>query len=254
MTTVFGANLYRRLLPPTLMTAVTFALAVPAQSQVRLQPDSGGNFDVMVISWWDIPFRTVVRQQYDFSCGSAAIATLLTHHYGRPLSERQAFAAMWRTGDREAIKRYGFSLLDMRSYLVSIGYEAEGFRLTIDQLRDVRRPTIALMDLNGYKHFVVIKGMRGDRVLTGDPTLGLTEYSAPDFEKHWNGIVLAVLPGPQDPVPAYNLANDWGPWSRAPLENGGGIRVAMGDPAADLPPDYQITPEFLIPVRIGTIE
>ena len=245
---------YRRFLPPTLATAAAFALTVPVHSQVRLQQDSGGNFDVMVISWWDIPFRTVVRQQYDFSCGSAAIATLLTHHYGRPLSGRQAFAAMWRTGDREAIKRYGFSLLDMRSYLVSIGYEAEGFRLTIDQLRDVRRPTIALMDLNGYKHFVVIKGMRGDRVLTGDPTLGLTEYSAPDFEKHWNGIVLAVLPGPQDPVPAYNLANDWGPWSRAPLENGGGIRVAMGDPAADLPPDYQITPEFLIPVRIGTIE
>lgn len=246
--------LRRRFLPPTIVTAAAFALAVPAQAQVRLQQDSGGNFDVTVMSWWEIPFRSVIRQQYDFSCGSAAIATLLTHHYGRPLSERDAFAAMWQTGDHESIRQYGFSLLDMRSYLVSIGYKAEGFRLTMDQLRNVRRPTIALIDLNGYKHFVVIKGLRGDRVLTGDPTLGLTEYSTEDFEKHWNGIVLAVLHNPRTAPPKYNLAGDWGPWSRAPLENGGGIRVAMGDPTGDLPPEYQITPEFLIPVRIGTIE
>jgi hypothetical protein len=113
---------------------------------------------------------------------------------------------------------------------------------------------IALLDLNGYKHFVVIKGLRGDRVLTGDPTLGLTEYSAHDFAKHWNGIVLAVVENTDDHVPSYNLAGDWGPWSRAPLEDGGGIRVALRERNDDLPPDYQITPEFMIPVRIGTVE
>ncbi|GMM92717.1 hypothetical protein MTsN3n11_10190 [Qipengyuania sp. MTN3-11] len=207
----------------------------------------------MVMTWWDIPFRSVIRQRYDFSCGSAAIATLLTHHYGRPLNEREAFVAMWRTGDRDAIKQHGFSLLDMRSYLSSIGFVAEGYRLTFDQLRAVRRPTIALIDLNGYKHFVVIKGVRGDRVLTGDPTLGLTEYSADDFSKHWNGIVLAITQAPGT-EPLYDLADDWGPWSRAPLEGSGGVRVALLQADDDLPPQYQITPEFLIPVRIGTVE
>ncbi len=245
---------HRRLVPPTLATAAALALAGPAVAQVRLQPDSGGNFDVTVMSWWDIPFRSVVRQRYDFSCGSAAIATLLTHHYGRPVSEHDAFVAMWQTGDRESIKQHGFSLLDMRSYLRSIGYQAEGYRLTLEQLRKVRRPMIALIDLRGYKHFVLIKGVRGDRVLTGDPTLGLTEYASSDFEQHWNGIVLAITETSDGLVPSYNLASDWGPWSRAPLEGSGGIRVALHTTNDDLPPDFQITPEFMIPVRIGTVD
>lgn len=236
------------------LAAALLATTVPAAAQVRLQQDSGGTFDVSVMSWWEIPFRSVVRQRYDFSCGSAAIATLLTHHYGRSVSEREAFAAMWQVGDREEIRRRGFSLLDMRSYLIAQGYEAEGFRLTVDQLSQVKRPLIALIDLNGYKHFVVIKGTRGDRILTGDPTLGLIEYASEDFARHWQGVALAVMKTPDRQRPAYNLAGDWGPWSQAPLDQGGAMRVAASDLTDDLPPDYQITPEMLIPVRIGTVE
>src|SRR3546814_9253728 len=93
---------------------------------------------------------------------------------------------MWEKGDREAIRKVGFSMLDMKTYLASRGFRAEGFRITVDQLKLVKRPTIVLMDLKGFKHFVVIKGVRGDRVLTGDSVLGLNEYSLEDFEKHWN--------------------------------------------------------------------
>ena len=244
----------RRIAPNLLAAAAILASAVPGHAQVRLQPDSGGNFDISVMSWWEIPFRSVVRQRFDFSCGSAAVATLLTHHYGRATSERDAFTAMWHVGDRDEIRERGFSLLDMRSYFQSLGYEAEGFRLTIEQLRQVRRPLIALIDLNGYKHFVVIKGMRGDRVLTGDPTLGLVEYEEDDFSRHWEGIALAVMRTPDRRLPSYNLAGDWGPWSQAPLDQGGGMRVAVSDLTDDLPPQYQISPELLIPVRIGTVD
>jgi predicted double-glycine peptidase len=48
-------------------------------------------------------FTTVVRQQYDFSCGSAALATLLHYHYDEPVDEKVAFAGMWRDGDKEQI-------------------------------------------------------------------------------------------------------------------------------------------------------
>lgn len=236
------------------LAAATLASAVPADAQVRLQPDSGGNFNVGVMSWWEIPFRSVIRQRYDFSCGSAAIATLLTYHYDRPTSERDAFVKMWEVGDREEIRARGFSLLDMRTYLQSMGYEAEGFRLTVEHLSQVRRPMIALINLNGYKHFVVIKGMRGDSILTGDPMLGLVQYSVEDFARYWEGVALAVMKTPDSMRPAYDLASDWGPWSRAPLNEGGGIRIAASDLTNDLPPAYQITPEMLIPVRVGTVE
>ncbi len=226
----------------------------PTAAEVRLTgPETGGSFQLQVMTWWDIPFRSVIRQRYDFSCGSAALATLLTYHYGVPTSEAMPFRAMWEKGDREAIRKVGFSMLDMKHYLASRGFRAEGFRLTGEQLKQVKRPTIVLMDLNGFKHFVVIKGVRGDRVLTGDSVLGLNEYALSDFEKHWNGIALAIVEGGAK-RPGFNLAGDWGPWSQAPFEEDGALRVAVGDLTTNLPPQYQLTPQILLDVRVGTVK
>ena len=228
--------------------------AVPAAGEVRLTgPETGGTYALQVMTWWDIPFRSVVRQRYDFSCGSAALATLLTFHYGEPTAETAPFRAMWEKGDREAIRKVGFSMLDMKTYLASRGYRAEGFRISADQLKQVKRPTIVLMDLKGFKHFVVIKGVRGDRVLTGDSVLGLNEYSLEDFEKHWNGIALAIVEGGKK-RPTFNLAGDWGPWSQAPLERDGSLHVSVGDLTTNLPPQYQLTPQILLDVRVGTVK
>src|SRR5437899_5579433 len=58
------------------------------QSSVNLSSGVDGNVHVRTISYRDIPFRTVVRQQFDFSCGSAALATLLTYHFERPITEQ----------------------------------------------------------------------------------------------------------------------------------------------------------------------
>ena len=238
-----------------LIAGMLCALAAsPAATEVRLTgPETGGNYQLQVMTWWDIPFRSVVRQRYVFSCGSAAIATLLTYHYDAPTSEAMPFRAMWKTGDREAIRKVGFSMLDMKNYLASRGFRAEGFRITAEQLKQVKRPTIVLMDLKGFKHFVVVKGVRGDRVLTGDSVLGLNEYSLSDFEKHWNGIALAIVEGGKK-RPSFNLAGDWGPWSQAPLEDEGALRVSISDLTTNLPPQYQLTPQILLDVRVGTVK
>jgi predicted double-glycine peptidase len=227
----------------------------PAAAEVRLsRAEIDADARVQVMSWWEIPFRSVLRQQHDFSCGSAALATLLTYHYQRPLTEREAFVAMWKVGDREAIRNVGFSLLDMKAYLESLGYRTVGLRLRSEQLARLKRPVIALINMNGFKHFVVVKGVRDGRVLLGDPMLGLTEYAFADFEKLWNGIALAIVLDPPGVVPTYNIASDWGPWSQAPMEVGsGGLRIAVGDVTNYLPPIYQITPQITIPVRVGTV-
>jgi uncharacterized protein len=241
-----------------LLTAMALGLAQPAataHAEVLLTRESGGDFSVGVMSWWEIPFRTVVRQRYDFSCGSAAVATMLTHHYGRPTGEREPFKAMWASGDRELIRKVGFSMYDMKTYLSEIGYQAEGFRLTVADLQKVRRPMIVLINLNGFKHFVVIKGISKDRILTGDSVLGLNQYSLEDFGKMWNGIALAVVKWPTRTPPKYNLKTDWGPWSQAPLEEGNdALAVSLGDLTTHLPPDYQLTPTFLLDVRVGTVQ
>jgi uncharacterized protein len=229
--------------------------ADPASAEVRLTRDSmDADYRVRVMTWWEIPFRSVVRQQHDFSCGSAAVATLLTYHYGRPTAETETFSYMWRNGNQETIRRVGFSMLEMRSFLRGLGYRSEGYRLTLDELRRMDRPSIALIDYEGFKHFVVIKGIRGDRILLGDSVLGLTEYDINDFARMWNGIVLAIADSVETVPARYDLASDWGPWSRAPMEQGsGGIRIATGDLTTHLPPDYQIAPDFLLQVRVGTV-
>lgn len=223
--------------------AIAIALvATPATAQVRFN-GPGGDFAVKVMTWRDIPFRTVVRQQYDYSCGSAALATLLKHHYAVDVGEAQLFKAMWETGDQPKIRKLGFSLLDMKRYLNSRGYKADGFRMSLDELAKAETPAIALIDLGSYRHFVVIKGVRGQRVLVGDPALGLKTYSRSEFEKMWNGVVFAVHDGPRDPV--FDRDEEWRPWARAPLNMLSDASLAAF--TRELVPQNQITPIFRLP-------
>ena len=87
---------------------------------------------------------------------SAALATLLTYHYGIRTSETDAFQAVFATGDQEKIKRVGFSMLDMKKYLETRGIRADGFRMTVDDFEEFGAPVIALIDLGSYRHFVVV--------------------------------------------------------------------------------------------------
>ncbi len=226
--------------------------AYPAAAEVRLSGEAGGNYRVTVMSWWEIPYRSVVRQQYDFSCGSAAVATLLSFHYNQPTPERVAFAQMWKAGDQEAIRKVGFSMLDMKAFLGGVGLKADGYRLGKEGLLRLNRPAIVLLNLKGYKHFVVVKGVKGGRVLVGDPMLGLNQYAVADFMKVWNGIALVVAPKGSEAPPGYNLAGDWGPWSKAPLEEGA-LHVVADDFTKHLPPSYQLTPQILLDVNVGTV-
>ena len=232
------------------LIACTLATSAPqaASAQIRIASSGNSAFTVKVMTWWEIPFRSVVRQRYDFSCGSAALATLLTYHYGRPTNETMTFSAMWDRGDQESIRKSGFSMLDMRNYLNGIGLRADGFRFDTDDLRKVRRPGIALLNLKGYKHFVVIKGVTDNEVLVGDPMLGLKSYPMDEFARYWNGIFLAIIEAPDKRRPVFNLASDWGPWSRAPIDSHRG-NDSIERLTSFLPPTYQISPQILIDVR-----
>lgn len=216
--------------------------AAPSAAQVRTHGEAGGSFTVSVTSWRDIPFRTVVRQQYDYSCGSAAVATLLLHHYGLDVREAQVFQSMYARGDQERIQRVGFSMLDMRGYLERIGFQADGLRLSLDRLAGLNVPAIALITHDNYRHFVVIKGISADHVLVGDPTFGLQTYTRAEFEAVWNGVVLAVRRAPeQASAPVYNQQSEWRPWAIAPIDEAPQA-VSPSDLLRHMPELYQISP------------
>jgi predicted double-glycine peptidase len=173
-------------------TCAVFAAASPAAAAVTLPVAAGDDFTVRVTSWRDLPFRNVVRQEYDYSCGSAALATLLRYHYGRAISETEIFKAMYAVGDQPKIRKVGFSLLDMKRYLQSAGYSADGYRLPLAEVERRGVPGIALIKTGSYRHFVVIKGVRGDSILVGDPVLGAKVLHRADFEKMWSGIFFVI--------------------------------------------------------------
>jgi hypothetical protein len=219
---------------------VSAVSAGPVGAQVRFSGEAGGSYTVEVMSWRDVPFRSVVRQQYDYSCGSAALATLLRYHYGADVGEAELFRAMWDSGEQAKIRKVGFSLLDMKRALAGRGYKADGYRVSLDQLGRVKTPAIALIELGRYRHFVVVKGVDATRVLVGDPALGLKIWPRAEFEKMWNGIAF-VIHDRKDAAPVFDLASDWRPWATAPL--GRPLPLTDDSLAAvtrELPPIYQI--------------
>ena len=185
-------------------------LALPSGMRIGSMP---------VKSMKDLRFQATLRQQYDFSCGSAALATLLTHHYNTPMTEEMAFQAMFASGDQQKIRREGFSLLDMQRFLKERGFTANGFQLPLDKLIEAKLPAIVLISDNGYQHFVVIKGAEDGRILLGDPSRGTRLMARERFESLWSNRILFVIH--EGPVkPAFNQAADWRNAPRAPLGEG----------------------------------
>ncbi|WP_342658800.1 C39 family peptidase [Sphingomonas sp. NY01] len=176
-----------------------------------------GDFSVPIRSVADQRFAGIVRQKFDFSCGSAALATLLRYHYDLDVREEVAFRGMWARGDRAQIRRLGFSLLDMKRWLASRGLAADGYKVPLDRVADTGIPGIALIAVRNYRHFVVVKGVRGDEVLLGDPSSGITVMPRAAFQAAWNGIYFVLAADQQLARNRFNRASQWSAYARAPL-------------------------------------
>ena len=149
-----------------------------------------------ILSLRERKFVNIVSQSLDYSCGAAAMATILTYHFGRDASEKTAIEGILKVADAKVVKKKGFSLLDLKRYAETIGYRAGGYRLKAEQLVKIKIPTIVLIDVRGYSHFVVLKGVHGEEVFLADPAWGNRIMSLKDFSRAWNGIIFA-LEGPR---------------------------------------------------------
>lgn len=217
-------------------------------NEVTLGNADAGNYNLHLTSYSEIPFRTVIRQQFDYSCGSAALATLLKFHYSVNSDEAEVFKAMYAVGDQARIQKLGFSLLDMKKYLASIGYQADGYRVSLEELGRLGVPAIVLVQIGSYKHFVVVKGAVGGHVLIGDPALGMREFPVGDFQKSWNGIAFVVhdLPdGVRSPV--FNSAKEWKGWADAHPLAAAAVIQPLTPFLRDLRVIYQIEPNQILP-------
>jgi len=156
----------------------SYGLALAAEAPVPIQ------------SLFETRTRHVVVQQWDLSCGAAALATLLNYQHGDPVTEREVALGMMAREEYVANPaivtiRQGFSLLDMKRYVERLGYDGVGLgRLTFEDLVD-RAPLIVPINARGYQHFVVFRGMKGNRVLVADPAFGNRTMTRSRFDDVW---------------------------------------------------------------------
>lgn len=194
-----------------------FLVAGGQAASLDVRGSQGGSYSMRVTSVKEARYATTLHQQFDFSCGSAALATLLTFHYGSPVSEREVFSQMYAAGDKNKIHKEGFSLLDMKRYLQAHGYRADGFQQPVEKLAEENLPAIVLLTERGYRHFVVVKGLRRDRVLVGDPAMGTRAMSLARFQGLWSNRILFVVHNRRE-LAQFNSAADWRIAPSAPLE------------------------------------
>jgi predicted double-glycine peptidase len=130
-----------------------------------------------VKSLFEMRRENVVVQQWDLSCGAAALTTLLNYQHGDFVTEKEVANALMNRP--EYIKfpglvtvRQGFSLFDLKRYVDERGYKGIGYgHLTFDDLLK-KAPIIVPVNIFGYNHFVIFRGMQGNRVLLADPAWG----------------------------------------------------------------------------------
>lgn len=174
---------------PTGTTPVWLGQLTPGAPVVSMQP----------ASWKAMKFDGIIRQRADFSCGAATLATILNHGFGFDTTEQQVLVNMLKVADPDIVRQKGFSLLDMKTYAGFIGLSAEGYRVDYPTLAQIEIPSIVLLDIRGYKHFVIVRKMFDDRVAIGDPALGNRTMSRQEFERAWNGIAFVVMGDAYDP-------------------------------------------------------
>ena len=156
----------------------------PSNSVIALEPPRP------VKSLLELRHERVIIQEWDLSCGAAALATILNYQYGDTVSEREVATELISRAkyvDNPSLVKtqQGFSLLDLKKYVDARGYRGVGYGQFELEALIKRAPLIVPIQVNGYSHFVVFRGIRGNRVLVADPAWGNRTFTIDEFEDAW---------------------------------------------------------------------
>lgn len=166
-------------------------------SEYALLTTHSGTTAVPVTSWKTFRDARVVKQNFDYSCGAASLATLLNGYYGQQITEIQLLQAMG--------KNYRASFADMERVLPQFGFKARGFAANWQQLTRLKIPVVVYVHYRRDEHFSVLRGISADTVWLADPSMGNRTFSRQQFLTMWQtrsdktasdlaGKFLAILP------------------------------------------------------------
>ena len=154
------------------------ALLAAAPAKADMFPGEQLNGQPIVNTWKALRDFRIVKQQLDYSCGAASMATILNEFYGMSVTEEDVLTRMGAT-DRSSFQQ----LADVAP---SYGVRAGGLMLSFDDLRQLKIPAIAYVQYRGEDHFTVIRGIRSDGVVhVADPSWGNRQLTAHQFRRMW---------------------------------------------------------------------
>lgn len=168
-------------------------------------------------SWSTRQRENIVMQRYDYSCGSAALATVLRYYFQDDIDESKVLIAIflslkysdlksWSERSPSEIeaaweerKREGFSMGDLVNAVKVLNkarnaeiYSAAVVRRPLEVLAKLPAPAIVRIEKYGYKHFVVVRGIRDGTVYLADPVRGNLRLSVQEFQAQWSGEFLVL--------------------------------------------------------------
>ncbi len=178
-------------------------------AEVSFCPFPGTRFGANVESLLERRWKNVSRQGYEISCGSAALSTIMRYQYGDTVTEQELIQAILKqVAQKDVNQRGGFTLLDLKKVAVARGYMVHGYKLTLPQLAKLHAPALVPVTIRGFKHFIVVRGMIGDRVVIADPAFGNLLVPDFQFEPMWSHIVMVFERQGNAPIPADLRVSD----------------------------------------------
>ena len=151
--------------------------------------------DKNIRSWKELRDRNVVLQRFDYSCGAGAMATLMRFYFGDNVTEEGILFSILGSMSRQEVEdreKNGLSLLDLKLCAERLGYQAVGVRLNYASLPKLKGPVLIHLENKEYRHFAILKGIRGDRFFLADPSRGNIRMSAERFAREWSGVALVL--------------------------------------------------------------
>lgn len=160
-------------------------------------------------SWIEFKNDSLVRQEYDYSCGSASIATILKYYYNDDkVTERDVINEILKSKgyditQNEVLKEGDgiISFLDLSKYAKTKGFRAVGLAVNFEDLSKLKIPAIIFVSVRGVDHFTVYKTMDKEYVYLSDPSFGNIKIRIARFKEmffqrkdaQYPGKILAIL-------------------------------------------------------------
>ena len=136
---------------------------------------------ISTATWKDIRDKDIEKQNLDYSCGSAAVATILRSFYGKDIYERDVLDELLKVDDDGTA-----SFSDLEKVVKKFGFKAGGFSMSFADLKRMKIPAIVYLRYRSQDHFSVTRGVNEEGLLKlGDPSWGNRKFSKWQFKSMW---------------------------------------------------------------------